>query len=217
MQSEKLRYRRIERLNRDQRQELAEMLVEIFLENPVFLYAFPDEVRRQRGLLHLFLASMKDAENFGYIDVLEDDKIRSIFIYYPPFKYPMSIARVMRQIPHYLQLIGVSFRSVWRLYWLQKYLDKIRPQKAHCHALFLGSFGSARYGAILIRKSLQIIESNNWPVYLETQDARTTKLYSRFGANILTCQTAIPGAPCTWTMWRDPSGIKLEVDANLEE
>lgn len=181
------------------------MLVDIFLESPIFAYAFPNLDKRKQALRELFLASLKDAEKFGVVDVLEGDRLLSLFIYYPPHGYPMSAARVMRCLPHYLRMAAIDWRAVWRLYQTQKLLDSVRPKTPHCHALFLGSVGG-KYGAVLIRKSLETIDANNWPVYLETQDPRTTKLYARFGSQVQTHSTEYAhGAPPTWTMWREPS------------
>ncbi len=203
--SREWRYRRIMKFSPDELLEASAMLVDIFLESSIFQFAFPDRGKRRKALHKLFLASLKDAERFGIVDVLERGRLLSLFIYYPPGRYPMSAARVVRQLPHYLRLIAISLRGVWRLYQTQKFLDRIRPKTPHCHALFLGSEGSGKYGALLIRKSLETIDAHSWPIYLETQNPRTTKLYSRFGSKILTRQESAPGAPTTWTMWREPS------------
>jgi hypothetical protein len=207
--SRQWRYRRIEKFSRDELLEATAMLVDIFLESPIFLYAFPDRDKRKQALHALFLASLKDAERFGIVDVIEGERLLSLFIYYPPDRYPMSAARVLRQLPHYLRMTAISLRGAWRLYQTQKLLDSIRPKTPHCHALFLGSIGSGKYGALLIKKSLETIDAHNWPVYLETQDPRTTKLYSRFGSKILTPRKSAQGAPTTWTMWREPAADPL--------
>lgn len=198
------RYRRIEKFKPDELLEAANMLVDIFLESPIFLHAFPDGGKRRKALHELFLASLKDAQEHGIIDVLEGKGFLSLFIYYPPGHYPMSAMRVLRRLPHYLTLLAISPTGVWRLSQTQKFFDRIRPRTPHCHALFLGSVGSGKYGAFLIKKSLETIDANHWPVYLETQDPRTTKLYARYGSRILTSEESTPGAPTTWTMWRDP-------------
>lgn len=203
--SREWRYRRITKFSPAELLEASAMLVDIFVESPIFQFAFQDRGKRRKALHKLFLASLRDAERFGIIDVIEGGRLRSLFIYYPPGRYPISAARVLRHLPHYLRMTAISLRGVWRLYQTQKFLDSIRPKTPHCHALFLGSEGSGKYGALLIKKSLETIDARNWPVYLETQDPRTTKLYSRFGSKILTRQKSAAGAPTTWTMWREPS------------
>ncbi len=198
------RFRRIVTFSPDELRRAADMLVGIFFESPIFLYAFPEPDARREALRALFLAALKDAGRHGIIDVIEADRLLSLFIYYPPGHYPMSAARMARLLPDYLRLASVSLRGVLRLYRTQKFLDGVRPKTPHCHALFLGAEGSGKYGAHLIRKSLETIDANHWPVYLETQDPRTTKLYARFGSRILTERRSAPDAPTTWTMWRDP-------------
>lgn len=199
------RFRRVETFTSQELRDAAAMLVDIFFESPIFLYTFPEPDKRRKALQELFLASLKDAERFGIVDVIEREKFLSLFIYYPPRGYPMSASRVMRLLPHYARLFLMSARGVWRLYLTQKFLNRIRPTTPHCHALFLGAAGNGKYGALLIKKSLQYIDAKNWPVYLETQDPRTTKLYSRYGSRIVVDGVkSEPAAPPTWTMWREP-------------
>jgi hypothetical protein len=82
--------------------EATAMLVDIFRESPIFLYPFPNRDKRKQALHALFLASLKHAERFGIVDVIEGERLLSLFIYYPPDRYPMSAARVLRHLPHYL-------------------------------------------------------------------------------------------------------------------
>lgn len=204
--SREWRFRRVGKFTPEELEDATAMLVDVFFESPIFLYAFADRSKRGRALRELFLASLKDAEEYGIIDAIEGQGFLSLFIYYPPNRYPMSSLRVMRRMPHYLKLMTISPLGVWRLFRTQAFLDEVRPKEPHCHALFLGSVGSGKYGALLIRKSLETIDANHWPVYLETQDPRTTKLYSRYGSRILLSRASDPGAPTTWTMWREPNG-----------
>ena len=48
-------------------------------------------------------------------------------------------------------------------------------------------------------------DQNGWPVYLETQERRSTKLYARLGLKMLQDGIeTLPDGPLTWTMWREP-------------
>jgi hypothetical protein len=110
-------FRRIRKFDPEKRDQAVEILIGSFLESPIFVYAMPDIETRRLALYHLFLASLTDAERFGVIDVLyEDEKILSIFVYYPPEQYPPSFFRTLRVLPYYLKLMRVALRGVWRLY-----------------------------------------------------------------------------------------------------
>jgi hypothetical protein len=198
-------FRRIHAFEQESLNEAVDLLVHSFLDSPIFVYAMPDPIVREQALRYLFLATLMDAEKFGVVDVFEKEKIMSIFIYFPPGLYPPSAMRTLRVLPYYFQLMRVSLRGVWRLYKTQVFFDSVRPNAPHCHALFLASVGNGKYGARLIRHSLATIDSNKWAVYLETQDPRTTKLYSRFGSVVLLQRAPFFGAPVSWTMWRPPA------------
>jgi hypothetical protein len=200
-------FRRIHKFDVQERNEAVEILIGSFLDSPIFVHAIPDPGIRKSALRYLFLASLNDAVKFGVVDVLEEERILSIFVYYPPRRYPPSFMRNLRALPSYLQLMRLSLKGVWRLYRAQRFFDAIRPNVPHCHALFLAATGNGKSGARLIRHSLATIDANKWPVYLETQDPRTTKLYSRFGSKVLQQKAPFPGAPMTWTMWRPSARV----------
>jgi GNAT superfamily N-acetyltransferase len=180
------------------------MLTQAFDESPLFQLAFPRAERRRQILRNLFTAVVKDAVRFGYVECAYNKKITGMLIWYPPGAYPMPLRRVLRFLPHYVRMAAIHPIGVFKLFRAQATLNELRPKQRHCHGYFLGGLQGGHIGSMLIRRVLKEVDERGWPIYLETQEPRATKLYARFGFKVLRSDVEIvPGGP-TWTMWREP-------------
>lgn len=190
-------------------QEAAGVLACAFDESPLFRLAFPQAASRGEILRELFAALVQDAARFGRVEIAYDNapnqKIVGMLIWYPPGAYPMSALRLLRSLPRFARIAAANPFSVVTLYRAQRTLDRLRPKQPHCHGYFLGGRQGERVGGVLIRRVLRHVDENGWPIYLETQEPRVTKLYARFGFEMLQERVETPpGGPLTWTMWREP-------------
>lgn len=182
-----------------------ELLAEAFHDSPLFQFAFPDADARREALRNLFRALMDDAIRHGRVEAAYNGKLAGVLIWYPPGAYPMTLSRVMRNFWDYLRIAVANPSGVMTLYRAQKALDRMRPREPHCHAYFLAGRHGEVIGAVLTRRMLDEADRNHWPVYLETQERRALRLYSRLGFGVLRAGVETPrGGPPTWTMWRKP-------------
>lgn len=190
-------------------QAAAAMLACAFEGSPLFRSAFPQPASRGDILRRLFVAVVEDAARFGRVEIAYDDardgKIVGMLIWYPPGAYPMSAPRLLRFLPRCAGVAAANPLGVVTLCRAQRTLDRLRPKRPHCHGYFLGGRQGERVGSALIRRVLRQVDENDWPIYLETQEQRLTKLYARFGFETLQERVeTFPGGPFTWTMWREP-------------
>lgn len=192
--------------------DAATVLACAFHESPLFRRAFPQPDSRRDILRRLFVAVIGDAVRYGSVEVAYGDacerQIVGMVIWYPPGAYPMTTTRLLRFLPRYAGIAAANPSSVAMLWRAERALDRLRPGRPHCHGYFLGARQGERVGATLIRRALRKIDEHNWPTYLETQEPRVTKLYARFGFEMLREEVeTLPGGPATWTMWREPRRI----------
>ena len=181
------------------------MLAYAFDEHPLFRLAFPKAASRSMILQTLFATFLKDAIRFGRVDVACSHKIVGMLIWYPPGCYPMSKSRILRLLPHYARLVAVSPVGLMKLFRAQTTLNGFRPKEPHCHGYFLGGRQGERVGTVLAKCLLNDADDKGWPIYLETQERRSVKLYARLGFKMLQDGIeTLPGGPLTWTMWRAP-------------
>lgn len=182
----------------------AQFLAQSFKQSPLFEYALPNTTKLT-VLGALFRAIVDDAMTFGRIEVAIANEIVGLFLWYPPGRYPMSVWRELRGSPRYLKCAALAPLGLMKLYRVQASLDRVRPQQSHCHGHFLAGRPGAGITALLGRRMLDEANSCGWPSYLETQDVRTVALYLRLGFEVCRSQfVGVPGAPPTWTMWREP-------------
>lgn len=185
--------------------EAARMLAHAFDESPLFRLAFPRTVSRNKTLQTLFATLVEDSVRYGRVEAVYAGKIVGMLIWYPPGGYPMSFPRILRFLPQHAYIAAFHPLGILKLYRAQKTLDRLRPKQPHCHGYFLGGRQGERIGRILIKRVLQEVDENEWPIYLETQEPRAAKLYARFGFRMLhEAIETLPGGPLTWTMWREP-------------
>jgi hypothetical protein len=190
-----------------ERNEVALLLAEAFDDSPLFRSAFPRPKVRSAALGFLFRALLADAARYGRADTASTDRIVGALLWYLPGGYPIPMARALRSLPRYLQLIGCSPSGALKLCRAQAALDRLRPTQPHCHGHFMAARADAgvRINAVLGRRMLEEADANDWPVYLETQDRRAVDLYRRLGFEVSSSGVEIlPGGPPTWTMWRRP-------------
>ena len=185
--------------------EAARMLARAFYEGSLFKFAFPEPRQRSRILPIFFKTIVEDAVRFGRVEVAYSGQITGLLIWYPPGRYPMTMARILRFLRQFLLIAAIHPVGTFKLFHVQLKLNRLRPKEPHCHGYYLGGCHGEHIGAQLIPQALNEIDANEWPVYLETQEERATKLYARFGFRMIHEKIeTIPGGPPTWTMWRGP-------------
>ncbi len=186
-------------------QDAAAMLAQAFDDSPLFRFAFPKAAKRDRLLRALFVTILRDALDFGRVEVARNGRIVGMFIWYPPGAYPMTAARILRLLPKFLGIVAASPIGVLKLQRAQARLNRMRPSEPHCHGCFLAALPGDRAGAILSKILLDEADAHGWPIYLETQERRSVDYYWRLGFKILGQAVEVfPGSPPTWTMWREP-------------
>jgi hypothetical protein len=197
--------RQITTLPAAEKREAIVVLASAFDASPLFQTAFPQAACRSRILLTLFALVLEDALRFGGVEVAYNHEIVGMLIWYPPGCYPMSMGRILRHLPDYLRIVVASPSGILKLFRAQSVLNMFRPKKPHCHGYFLGGRPGVHVGATLVKCLLKRADQQGWPIYLETQERRTTKLYARLGFKTLHDGVETPpGGPLTWTMWREP-------------
>jgi hypothetical protein len=185
-------------------EQAAVMLAGIFDDAPLLRFAFADDSVRLRVLQAMFTSVLKDAVRFGRIDIAYAHKVVGILIWYPPGRYPISFSRMLRLIPEYARMVFASPAGLIKLFRAQTRLNDLRPKGPHCHGYFLGGRQGDHVGGALVKRLFNAADAMGMPIYLETQERRSTKLYGRLGFKMLHDGIeTLPGGPLTWTMWRD--------------
>jgi len=203
--TQKLELRRVTAFSPAELREAATMLTAAFDGSPLFRLAFPRAEVRSKITHILFTTVLKDAVRFGQVEIAHNGKVAGVLIWYPPGNYPLSLSRTLRLMPDYARMVMAAPAGIMKLFRAQLTLNRYRPSQPHCHGYFLGGRPGEQVGSILVKRLFKVADEMGRPIYLETQERRSVKLYARLGFKML--QNGIetlPGGPLTWTMWREP-------------
>jgi hypothetical protein len=136
-----------------ERNEVALLLAEAFDDSPLFRSAFPRPKVRSAALGFLFRALLADAARYGRADTASTDRIVGALLWYLPGGYPIPMARALRSLPRYLQLIGCSPSGALKLCRRSRIATVISWRRAQTRA-----FGSTPYwGGACSRKRMRTI------------------------------------------------------------
>lgn len=204
--SQAVKVRRIDASCRAALNETVALLVDAFHDSPLFVSAFPRERTRAPVLRTLFDALVDDTARFGGLHIaFRDAVIVGALLWYGPGAYPMTLLRILRQLPRFLAIAATSPRGVLELRRAQQAFELRRPKEPHAQACWLAGRAGERVGVQLARALMREADNSDWSIYLETQNERTMSFYRRMGCELIADGfECFPGAPLTWTMWRRP-------------
>jgi GNAT superfamily N-acetyltransferase len=173
--------------------EAADVLAAAFADDPVLTYLVrPREVRLVLGALALE----------GIAEGLRvDGRLVAASVWLAPGAHPSPL----RQLPAWARLAVRDPRAVPRLLRAGRTLDALHPEAPHWFLSLLGVLPELQgtgLGSALVRPGLE--RAAGHVVHLDTGRAENVPWYRRFGFEVVEEVHAIPGAPPSWGMWRQP-------------
>jgi hypothetical protein len=132
--------------------ETGALLVDAFHDSPLFVTAFPSKRTRDRVLRMLFDALVDDTARFGGLHIAScNTVIVGALLWYGPGDHPMTLLRILRQLPRFLAIVAKSARGVFELRRAQQAFELRRPQEPHAQACWLAGRAGERVGVQLAR------------------------------------------------------------------
>lgn len=186
----------------------AEVLARAFDDSPIMQYLLPRDRARIIGMRAFFIAGLVDAHKHGEVWVAtEDDVVVGGAVWLPPGAYPPSSGRQARQMIHLLAVAPVAPLALRRSLRYLRVVEAEHPKAAHWYLATLGVDPTRQgqgYGNQLLDAVLARTDEVGLPTYLETDKERNLAYYVRHRFVEVDRLEPVPGAPPTWTMWRDP-------------
>jgi len=183
--------------------DIVEMLIRAFIDDPVTCFMFSNEKRRAKALRRFFSIQIKrDFIHTGEVWTTEQKSGAAIWA--PPSKPRPGLKDVMRVAPLLRELFPVShLRVALRALFA---VESQRPRTPHWYLATLGTDPDVQghgVGSTLMNSMLERIDSDGMPAYLECSKERNVSFYARFGFEVSKEMTAVPTAPRIWLMWRE--------------
>ncbi|MGZ4688520.1 MAG: GNAT family N-acetyltransferase [Acidimicrobiia bacterium] len=199
----------IEPLDRTLVDETARTLARAFDDSPLFQFLFPKGTARLRIMAGTFKGTMIDALAFGQIQVAKDETaVTGAACWLPPEGYPITpwrqtllLARMATLFPHAPTRVGDAMRYLAAS-------DKVHPKTMHWYLGILGvdpRYQGKGVGARLIDHTLERLDREGLPAYLETDKESNLAWYARRRFELRETLSPVRSGPPIWTMWRDPA------------
>jgi len=194
---------KIRKVERQDIPKLAHVLALSFNEDPVLSWIIRQDNKRLEALTDLFAFCLNDALQAGAETTTSD--LRACAIWIPPKMENHSISLSwIPMLPRYIHWAGLS--RVGRFLSFVDACEGKRPREPH---YYLDSIGvdpdhqGKGYGSKLLKHTLDQVDSEGLPAYLESSNVRNNPLYERHGFRTLS-EIHLYGGPTIWCMWREP-------------
>ena len=177
---------------------LAPTLARAFADDPVTLWAHPNERTRTRRSRRFFLGRLRALLPHELSNVTEDGTGAAVWS--PPDAWQMGLRELLHDLPAF-----ISPRTPTVLRGMHE-VERRHPTEPHYYLSILGVDPAAQgegLGSALLQPGLRRCDEDGVGAYLETATERNVRFYSRHGFRV-SDEVQIPNGPRMWLMWRDP-------------
>jgi len=196
-------------LDRLTRNEAAVLGARSFYDDPFFIHLSAEPMLRARGLaiyMRSHLAVLGDsAVATGARD--RAGTLVGICVWQKPGTYPLPVAAQAREMAGSLRALIPRPPAVMKGLRYVSAMAKARPRDDHWYLNLLVAdpmVWRRGIGTALMEPSLEALDADGLPCYLETQKEANLPYYRRFGFEETDRLTPSPGGPPLFTMTRPP-------------
>jgi GNAT superfamily N-acetyltransferase len=196
-------------LGRSGLDEASRLAVRAFGEDPFFHFLMPEEQFRDRGLRIIHRTVLAHAGKFARIRTVRGStgEIAGVALWLPTGRFPPSPAAQAAQLPGVLRAFARRPRTMARGAAYMKASAKAHPKDPHWYLLLLMTdpvHQRQGVGTLLLHDGLARVDEEGVASGLETQNEENLAYYRRFGYELRTTLTPVPGGPPLYSMWREP-------------
>jgi ribosomal protein S18 acetylase RimI-like enzyme len=187
--------------------ELSHVLGRAFYDDPVSVWAMPDD-RTRAAHLRRFFATVTRHHHLagGGAEVASDGSaIGASALWDPPGRWKQSLREQLLMTPSFILGFGLRLTVGRKLGDLLERMKRQHPEEPHWYLAVIGSDVIVRgkgFGQALMRSRLDRVDAEHAPAYLESSKPENVPYYQRFGFEV-TGEIVLPeGGPTLWPMWR---------------
>jgi ribosomal protein S18 acetylase RimI-like enzyme len=181
------------------RDAIAKLLHEVFRDDPVSRWVFPDAAHREEEHPRLFGAFLDHGLEHGTVHVTADGAGAAVW-----FAVADGELRGAEDLGSRLEKVGSD-----RLPVLGELTEAVHPtgrDHAYLQAIAVAADRQGHgVGSALLAPVLQRCDRDGLPAYLEASSDRSRGLYERHGFVTLDPVVNLPDGPLMYPMWREPS------------
>ncbi|WP_413767245.1 GNAT family N-acetyltransferase [Rhodococcus pyridinivorans] len=184
----------------------ARVIAEAFVDDPVFMWMFPDEEHRIRRMTRFFATDARHhMVPLGATDIAESGgTVGGAAMWAPPGRWRTDVWTSLRLLPGFYAALG---RYMKRGGQVNETLGAAHPDEPHWYLSTIGTSPAARgtgLGTALMKAGLDRADAEHAPAYLESSKESNVPYYERFGFEVTRAIVIPGGGPTLWGMWRQP-------------
>lgn len=180
------------------RDAIAALLHEVFREDPVSHWVFPDAAHREAEHPRLFGAFLDHGLEHGTVQVTADGAGAAVW-----FAVAGGELRGGDDLGARLEKIDSDRLPV--LGELTEAAHPVERDHAYLQAIAVAAARQGQgVGTALLRPVLAQCDRDGLPAYLEASNEDSRRLYERHGFVVLEPVVSLPGGPPMFPMWREP-------------
>jgi ribosomal protein S18 acetylase RimI-like enzyme len=171
--------------------EACKVAGDAFQDDPIMVFVYPDEKERKQKSQYGFYMLYKYGIKFG-LAYATSKNLEGITIWLPPNKVYPSTWAMMRYGGFYtMRKVGLKLKAMKRTMAVFKYEEERHKELAPYDHWYFQNIAvkpeeqGKGYGGLLISTLLKTIESDNVPVYVETNTEKAMSIYQKHGFEIL--------------------------------
>ena len=191
-----------------QTEHLARVLSRAFHDDPLFVYFFPDAAKRARQCFHSFRFMLRHTALYGEI-ICADQSTDGVALWLPSTAMHHSNLDLLRF--GVLPALFVQGPAA-----IKRQLDAVEDMHSMHQTIisephaYLSTFGvdpaqqGKGLGSAILRPTLERLDREGTPAYLDTHNEENVSLYLRFGFEVVHHGYLPGGAVMHWGMLRQP-------------
>ena len=182
-----------------------------FQDDPIMVFTYPDEKERKQKSQYGFYMLYNYGIKYG-LAYATSKNLEGITIWLPPNKVYPSTWSMMRHGGFYtMRKVGLKLKAMKRTMTVFNYEEERHKELAPFDHWYFQNIAvkseeqGKGYGGLLISSLLKKVESDELPIYVETNTEKSVSIYQKYGFEVLE-HTIIPETPVPlWCMLRKPS------------
>ncbi len=183
------------------RDAIAELLHEVFRDDPVSRWVFPDAAHREDAHPRLFGAFLDHGLAHGTVHVTADGAASAVW-----YSVAGGELRGGDELGARLEQVDPGNDRLPELGRRTEAVHPVDRDHAYLQAIAVTSGRQGRgLGTALLAPVLERCDRLALPAYLEASNDGSRRLYERLGFRTLDPVVSLPGGPPMYPMWREPA------------
>lgn len=199
----------VTRLTKEQIEQAGPVLGRAFQDDPITVYALPDDELRARVLPWFFERAVRYADRWGEV-YTTGGTVEGTALWLPPGDVITSPLRMLRAGMGAMPLkagLGATMRFLRMMNTIEHHHKQIDPDHWYLFVLGVDTPRQGQgVGGALIQPVLRRADEERRICYLETAKEINVKFYTKHGFEVVVDDHLPNGGPRYWTMRREPIG-----------